>query len=671
MDDMTERRRPTRGRGTRRPAETAVLDENPYRESESSAAVDTVPTPVADAATPTKRPRGRPRKTPIAPEESAPAPVAVAVRDEAPAASAEAAPRRRGRPPRRSTTADETPVSSAPPAATTARDAEPRDAAPREDARPTGHASEHAARDAESQEQAPRDSAARERPPRDGGGRERHPRGRHARGDAPREHARRDGAPREPLERSGGDVTGTGDATTGEAPAREWTPREGRDGDSRFERRGRFRRRGRGRNRFRDERGGDEAPPRDRGPREPHAREHAPRDHVAREREREGQAQGGRSQLVIEGEVSGWFDPARGDGGFIRRANASYLPQPTDPFLPGWMVRQFQLRRADLVTATWGWDPRRRPAVAEVLAVNGAPFDPQVRRKDFQSLTATYPEQRLTLETGAPARVGQEVTRRVIDLIAPIGYGQRALIVAPARAGKTTLLQAITEGVHRNHPNAVLMLLLVDERPEEVSEAISWNVGEVIASSFDQPAQRHVDVTEMVMERARRLVELGKDVVIVLDSITRMGRAFNTANRGTGRTLSGGLDAAAMAKPKAFFGSARAVAPADGGGSLTIIATALVETGSRMDDVIFEEFKGTGNCEIKLDRSLSERRIFPAIDIPASGTRREEKLYKPDQLQAIYMLRRGLQAMPAVGAMEWLIKRILATPHNDALLTGL
>jgi transcription termination factor Rho len=175
----------------------------------------------------------------------------------------------------------------------------------------------------------------------------------------------------------------------------------------------------------------------------------------------------------------------------------------------------------------------------------------------------------------------------------------------------------------------------------------------------------------MVMERARRLVELGKDVVIVLDSITRMGRAFNTANRGTGRTLSGGLDAAAMAKPKAFFGSARAVAPQDGGGSLTIIATALVETGSRMDDVIFEEFKGTGNCEIKLDRTLSERRIFPAIDIPASGTRREEKLYKPEQLQAIYMLRRGLQQMPAVGAMEWLIKRILGTPNNDALLTGL
>ena len=233
------------------------------------------------------------------------------------------------------------------------------------------------------------------------------------------------------------------------------------------------------------------------------------------------------------------------------------------------------------------------------------------------------------------------------------------------------LLQAITEGVALNHPNATLLILLVDERPEEVSEAISWGVGEVIASSFDQPAERHVDVTEMVLERARRLVEMGKDVVIVLDSLTRMARAHNTAERGTGRTLSGGLDAQAMAKPKAFFGSARAVAPAAGGGSLTIIATALVETGSRMDDVIFEEFKGTGNCEIKLDRSLAEKRIFPAFDIATSGTRREEKLYKTDQLDAVYTLRRGLQQMPPTSAMEWLIKRIANTTSNDALLGGL
>jgi transcription termination factor Rho len=233
------------------------------------------------------------------------------------------------------------------------------------------------------------------------------------------------------------------------------------------------------------------------------------------------------------------------------------------------------------------------------------------------------------------------------------------------------LLQAIVEGVAINHPQAVLLVLLVDERPEEVSEMITWGYGEVVASSFDMPAVRHTDVTEMVLERARRLVELGKDVVIVLDSITRMGRAFNTVERGTGRTLSGGLDATAMAKPKGFFGSARSVAPEHGGGSLTIIATALVETGSRMDDVIFEEFKGTGNCEIKLDRSLAEKRIFPAIDVATSGTRREEKLFRPDQLEHVHTLRRGLHQMPSSSAMEWLIKRIAGTPSNDALLEGL
>jgi transcription termination factor Rho len=233
------------------------------------------------------------------------------------------------------------------------------------------------------------------------------------------------------------------------------------------------------------------------------------------------------------------------------------------------------------------------------------------------------------------------------------------------------LLQAITEGVAVNHPEAVLLVLLVDERPEEVSEMITWGYGEVVASSFDQPADRHVDVAEIVLERARRLVEGGSDVVIVLDSITRLARAHNTSERGTGRTLSGGLDSTAMAKPKAFFGSARSVAPIHGGGSLTIIATALVETGSRMDDVIFEEFKGTGNCEIKLDRSLAEKRIYPAIDISTSGTRREEKLFRTDQLDAVYTLRRGLHQMPSSSAMEWLIKRIAATANNDALLAGL
>ena len=374
--------------------------------------------------------------------------------------------------------------------------------------------------------------------------------------------------------------------------------------------------------------------------------------------------------VVADSEATGWFDLGR-DGGYIRRAAGSYLAETGDAFVPLPIVRTVGLRRGDLIEAAVGRDQRGRTVVAEVKSVNGDDPANAARRPDFATLTAAYPERKLWLETGRPAKGGAELIRRAIDLIAPIGFGQRALIVAPARAGKTTLLHAITEGVAVNHPNAALLILLVDERPEEVSEAISWGVGEVIASSFDQPAARHVEVTEIVLERARRLVETGKDVVIVLDSLTRMARAHNTAERGTGRTLSGGLDAQAMAKPKAFFGSARAIPQTSGGGSLTIIATALVETGSRMDDVIFEEFKGTGNSEIKLDRSLAEKRIYPAIDIATSGTRREEKLFRPDQLDAVFTLRRGLSQMPPQAGMEWLIKRIAGTQNNDALLSGL
>ncbi len=374
--------------------------------------------------------------------------------------------------------------------------------------------------------------------------------------------------------------------------------------------------------------------------------------------------------IVPDGETTGWYDASR-DGGFVRRAANSYLTDPSDAYVPPHVAKQYNLRRGDALFATTGRDPRGRTVVAEITQINGDDPSLAARRPDFGALTASYPERKLKLETGRPAKSGPELTRRAIDLIAPIGYGQRALIVAPARAGKTMLLQAIVEGVAVNHPEAVLLVLLVDERPEEVSEMITWGYGEVVASSFDMPAARHTDVTEMVLERARRMVELGKDVVIVLDSITRMARAYNTVERGTGRTLSGGLDSSAMAKPKAFFGSARSVAPEHGGGSLTIIATALVETGSRMDDVIFEEFKGTGNCEIKLDRSLAEKRIFPAIDVAVSGTRREDKLFRPEQLEHVYTLRRGLQQMPSSSAMEWLIKRIAATPNNDALLEGL
>jgi transcription termination factor Rho len=666
MDDMTEPRRPSQGRGPRSPRKTAQGDEpNPYKDS-GDVVVAAPKATKAKAATKTAAARTSVTKAPVV--SKAAVAKAAAAMAAAPAITEDAV-ARKPRPRTRKPTGDDMPVpaapiASAPPAAPPAPRAERPERTERAERPERTERAERPER-TERAERPERTESRAESAPRDSA-----PPYAEPRGDRPAQ----DRAPgdRNNADRNGGD----------------------RNNGDRSERRGRFqRRRGRGRNKFRDTvgaEGGDivaqpNGPRHDRGPRpdrndrprnERHERgprpERGDRPNNDRNADRQPREEGpGTNVVTAEATITGWYDPARGDGGFIRRSTASYLPQPGDPFIPGWMARQYQLRRADLITGAWGHDQRRRPTVCEITTINELAPDPNVRRKDFKSLTASYPNKRLTLETGRPAKVGPEITRRAIDLIAPIGYGQRALIVAPARAGKTTLLQAITEGVHLNHPDAVLMLLLVDERPEEVSEAISWDVGEVIASSFDQPAQRHVDVTEFVTERAHRLVEMGKDVVIVLDSITRMGRAFNTANRGTGRTMSGGLDANAMAKPKAFFGSARNVAPEDGGGSLTIIATALVETGSRMDDVIFEEFKGTGNCEIKLDRGLAERRIFPAIDIPASGTRREEKLYKPEQVNSIYMLRRGLQQMPPMGAMEWLIKRISATVNNDALLAGL
>ena len=253
---------------------------------------------------------------------------------------------------------------------------------------------------------------------------------------------------------------------------------------------------------------------------------------------RPNEASGPPAPVVPDAETIGWFGPSR-DGGFIRRAANSYLAEPSDAWIPPHVVRQFALRQGDLVFASTGHDHRGRNVVCDIRTINDSEPAALGRRPDFSSLTATYPERRLTMETGRPAKAGPELTRRCIDLMAPIGYGQRALIVAPARAGKTMLLHAITEGIAINHPNATLLILLVDERPEEVSEAISWGVGEVVASSFDQPANRHVEVCEMVLERARRLVEMGKDVVIVLDSLTRMARAHNTAERGSGRTLSG------------------------------------------------------------------------------------------------------------------------------------
>jgi transcription termination factor Rho len=300
-----------------------------------------------------------------------------------------------------------------------------------------------------------------------------------------------------------------------------------------------------------------------------------------------------------------------------------------------------------------------------VVGVNGAAPTGLDARPEFASLGAVHPSRPLRLETAQASSPRTAEIQRVIDLVCPFGFGQRALIVSPPKAGKTVMLQAVAEGVALNHPEAVLLILLVDERPEEVSEMVDWGRGEVIASSFDLSHERHVAVADMVFEHARRLVEHGKDAVIVLDSLTRLARSHNTAGRGTGRTLTGGLDATALAKPKAMFGAARAV-PA--GGSLTVIATALVETESRMDDVIFEEFKGTGNAELRLSRALADRRIYPAVDIAASGTRREELLADPATVAAKQALRRGLVGLPAEKGMETLLAELRRTKTNAELL---
>ena len=302
-----------------------------------------------------------------------------------------------------------------------------------------------------------------------------------------------------------------------------------------------------------------------------------------------------------------------------------------------------------------------------VTSVNGQPPEQLASRPEFAKLGAVHPSRPLLLESSQASSPRTGEIARVIDLVCPLGFGQRALIVSPPKAGKTTVLQAVAEAVACNAPEAGLLVLLVDERPEEVSEMIDWGRGEVVASSFDLPHARHVAVAEMVFEHARRQVEICRDVVIVLDSITRLARSHNTTGRSSGRTMSGGLDANALAKPKALFGAARA---APEGGSLTIIATALVETESRMDDVIFEEFKGTGNAELRLSRELADRRIYPAVDIAASGTRREELLAAPEVVAARQALRRNLVAQPPAKAMEILLTLIRRSKTNAELLAG-
>ncbi|CAM5776555.1 transcription termination factor Rho [Mesorhizobium amorphae] len=346
--------------------------------------------------------------------------------------------------------------------------------------------------------------------------------------------------------------------------------------------------------------------------------------------------------------------------GFLRSANANYLPGPDDIYISPSQIRRFSLKTGDTVEG-----PIRSPKEGEryfaLLKVNTINFDDpeKIRHKiHFDNLTPLYPNERLKMEIEAPTK---DLSARVIDLVAPLGKGQRGLIVAPPRTGKTVLLQNIAHSITANHPECYLIVLLIDERPEEVTDMQRSVKGEVVSSTFDEPAVRHVQVAEMVIEKAKRLVEHGRDVVILLNSITRLGRAYNTVVPSSGKVLTGGVDANALQRPKRFFGAARNI---EEGGSLTIIATALIDTGSRMDEVIFEEFKGTGNSEIVLDRKVADKRIYPAMDILKSGTRKEDLLVQRQDLQKIFVLRRILAPMGTTDAIEFLIDKLKQTKTN-------
>jgi transcription termination factor Rho len=351
--------------------------------------------------------------------------------------------------------------------------------------------------------------------------------------------------------------------------------------------------------------------------------------------------------------------------GFLRALEASYLPGPDDVFVSAQQIRRFALLTGDALVGQVRPPKQgeRYFSLARVDTVNGLHPDQIRGRKTFDQLTPLYPEGRLSVEQSGP-----DVTGRVIDLMTPLGRGQRGLIVSPPRTGKTMMLQAIANALTTNHPEVHLIVLLIDERPEEVTDMTRSIHGEVISSTFDEPASRHVQVAEMVLERAKRLVEAKRDVVLLLDSITRLARAYNAVQPTSGRILSGGLDANALQKPKRFFGSARKV---EEGGSLTILATALIDTGSRMDDVIFEEFKGTGNMEINLDRKLSDRRVFPAVDLLRSGTRKEELLLSKRELDRTWVLRKVLQQMSPVEAMELLRDKMQKTATNEEFLSSM
>ena len=347
--------------------------------------------------------------------------------------------------------------------------------------------------------------------------------------------------------------------------------------------------------------------------------------------------------------------------GFLRSKEANYLPGPDDIYVSPSQIKRFSLRVGDTVEG-----PIRAPkdgeryfALLKVDTINYEGPEKGKNKINFDNLTPLYPDEQIKLETETP---GKDASARVIDLVAPIGKGQRAIIVAPPRTGKTVLLQNIAHSITENHPECYLMVLLIDERPEEVTDMQRSVKGEVVSSTFDEPASRHVQVAEMVISKAKRLVEHQKDVVILLDSITRLGRAYNTVVPSSGKVLTGGVDANALQRPKRFFGAARNI---EDGGSLTIISTALIDTGSRMDEVIFEEFKGTGNSEIILDRKVADKRIYPAIDITKSGTRKEEILLAADDLQKMYVLRRILNPMGTMDSIEFLLAKLKDTKSNS------
>jgi transcription termination factor Rho len=348
--------------------------------------------------------------------------------------------------------------------------------------------------------------------------------------------------------------------------------------------------------------------------------------------------------------------------GFLRSPDANYLPGPDDIYVSPSQIRRFSLRTGDTVEGQIR-SPKEGERYFALLKVNTINFeDPEKARHKvhFDNLTPLYPDERFRMEIEDPTI--KDLSSRVIDLVAPLGKGQRALITAPPRTGKTVFLQNIAKSITTNHPECYLIVLLIDERPEEVTDMQRTVDGEVVSSTFDEPASRHVQVAEMVIEKAKRLTEHGRDVVILLDSITRLGRAYNTVVPSSGKVLTGGVDANALQRPKRFFGAARNI---EEGGSLTIIATALIDTGSRMDEVIFEEFKGTGNSEIILDRKISDKRVYPAIDIQRSGTRKEELLVPHERLKKTFVLRRILNPMGTVDAVEFLLDKLKQTKSND------